>query len=441
MSEIDAKKIELLPCPFCGGAAQAEHFEGKLGRWRWSIGCNDHKPEADDGGEPVAECYGFQSMTSFATKTEAIAAWNRRASLPNEGDGSLAMKPEEIAALKELLAKATPGPWAVEYGHEKQDGQMYWQVHDGQDAIANNQFCYARNSDQNAALIVAAINALPSLIAIAEREAGARGEVAFLPPAGDVDGLCKALLSYQQADADGVMVTVSRQACDEAAALIRSLAGRVEAEKRGQFQARVKPWMDACFGPAISADRTERNHRFIEESLELVQANGCSRSEAHQLVDYVYDRPEGELHQEIGGVMVTLAALCLASDEDMHKAGETELARVWTKVEQIRAKQAAKPKHSPLPQSVESPTVRAETADARVARLEEALGEAKEALRLWKQADTLKDELTEAVQKYIDDGWGDAPSGNHINSLRARAETAYAEASRARTALKEPEHG
>lgn len=80
MPDIDAKKIEeLLPCPFCGGAAQAEHFESKLGRWRWSIGCNDHTSKADDGGEPAAECYGFQSMTSFATKAEAIAAWNRRA--------------------------------------------------------------------------------------------------------------------------------------------------------------------------------------------------------------------------------------------------------------------------------------------------------------------------------------------------------------------------
>ena len=80
MPNIDAKKIEeLLPCPFCGGVAQAEHFESKLGRWRWSIGCNDHTSKADDGGEPAAECYGFQSMTSFATKAEAIAAWNRRA--------------------------------------------------------------------------------------------------------------------------------------------------------------------------------------------------------------------------------------------------------------------------------------------------------------------------------------------------------------------------
>ncbi|WP_457817370.1 hypothetical protein, partial [Staphylococcus aureus] len=42
---------------------------------------------------------------------------------------------------------------------------------------------------------------------------------------------------------------------------------------------------------------------------------------------------------------------------DMHAAGETELARIWTKVDQIRAKQAAKPKHSPLPIAQPSPAV------------------------------------------------------------------------------------
>ncbi|MFM0165704.1 hypothetical protein PQR39_35410 [Paraburkholderia sediminicola] len=115
------------------------------------------------------------------------------------------------------------------------------------------------------------------------------------------------------------------------------------------FQFRVQPWMLACFGAEISADREERNHRFYEEATEAVQANGMTCSEAHQLVDYTYGRPIGELHQEIGGVMVTLAALCLASGVGMHEAAETELARVWTKVEQIRAKQAAKPKHSALP--------------------------------------------------------------------------------------------
>jgi hypothetical protein len=53
--------------------------------------------------------------------------------------------------------------------------------------------------------------------------------------------------------------------------------------------------------------------------------------------------------------MVTLAALCLAQGIDMHECGETELARVWTKVENIRAKQAAKPKNSPLPQHLPIP--------------------------------------------------------------------------------------
>ncbi len=117
----------------------------------------------------------------------------------------------------------------------------------------------------------------------------------------------------------------------------------------GSFQQRVQPWMLACFGEKIAGDREERNHRFLEEALELVQSTSCTASEAHQLVDYVYGRPVGEPAQEVGGVMVTLAALCLANDLDMHMAAETELARIWTKVEQIRAKQAAKPKHSPLP--------------------------------------------------------------------------------------------
>nr|WP_238487065.1 hypothetical protein [Cupriavidus pauculus] len=116
------------------------------------------------------------------------------------------------------------------------------------------------------------------------------------------------------------------------------------------FQARVLPWLLDCFGALIARHKTERNHRFLEEALELVQAAGCTAADAHQLVDYVYGRPVGELRQEVGGVMVTLAALCLAHDLDMHDAGEIELARIWTKISQIRAKQAAKPRNSPLPQ-------------------------------------------------------------------------------------------
>jgi hypothetical protein len=116
-----------------------------------------------------------------------------------------------------------------------------------------------------------------------------------------------------------------------------------------KFQDRVDRWLIACFGLQIARDKQERSHRFIEEALELVQACGCTKAEVEQLVEYVYGRETGEIRQEVGGVMNTLAALCLARDIDMIEAGHVELDRCWTKVDVIRAKQAAKPKFSALP--------------------------------------------------------------------------------------------
>lgn len=118
------------------------------------------------------------------------------------------------------------------------------------------------------------------------------------------------------------------------------------------FQARVVSWFMQCFGLGAVDNKLERQHRFLEESLELVQALGCSKDEAHQLVDYVYGRPKGEPAQEVGGVMTTLAVLCFAYKIKMDDAGETELLRInqFEVTDKIRAKQAAKPKNSPLPQ-------------------------------------------------------------------------------------------
>jgi len=117
------------------------------------------------------------------------------------------------------------------------------------------------------------------------------------------------------------------------------------------FQARVLPWMLECFGEAILADGVERNYRFLEESLELVQATGLTRNEAHELVEYTFNRDVGDPHQEVGGVMVCLAALCICHGLDMHADGETELLRILRPeiIEKIRAKQATKPRYSPLP--------------------------------------------------------------------------------------------
>lgn len=94
------------------------------------------------------------------------------------------------------------------------------------------------------------------------------------------------------------------------------------------LQDRIAVWMEACFGPEISGDREERNYRFIEESLELVQALGATAEDCHTMVDYVFGRPLGEPHQAVGGVVITLGALCIANSLSMHQAGEDELNRV-----------------------------------------------------------------------------------------------------------------
>ena len=117
----------------------------------------------------------------------------------------------------------------------------------------------------------------------------------------------------------------------------------------GKFQHRVRGWMHQCFGVAVSSDKIERGDRLLEETLELLQASDYPEERVTALTRYVFDRPTGELFQEAGGVMVTLAAFCETHDIDMSEAAETELKRIWTKIEQIRAKQAAKPVGSALP--------------------------------------------------------------------------------------------
>ena len=111
-----------------------------------------------------------------------------------------------------------------------------------------------------------------------------------------------------------------------------------------QFQARVRAWVLHCFGQQITDDMTERSFRFLEESLELVQSVGCTKEQAQALIEYVYARPSGDTNQEIGGVMVTLAAFCAAANKNMDLCAEYELLRVNMPemITKIRNKQAAK---------------------------------------------------------------------------------------------------
>lgn len=125
------------------------------------------------------------------------------------------------------------------------------------------------------------------------------------------------------------------------------LQGRRDVE---EFQQQVNGWADDCF-PSWRHDRSERQHRFLEEALELVQSVGTTREEAYQLVDYVFSRPAGEPAQEVGGVRTTLAAFCTAHDLNDQACARAELDRILQPdvMAKIRAKQAAKPKVGPLP--------------------------------------------------------------------------------------------
>jgi hypothetical protein len=72
MNEIGTKvKKEIIkPCPFCGGEADVESLGGENAFFpQWSVGCSDFE----------GNCYGYQSLQSFARRSEAIAAWNKRA--------------------------------------------------------------------------------------------------------------------------------------------------------------------------------------------------------------------------------------------------------------------------------------------------------------------------------------------------------------------------
>lgn len=108
------------------------------------------------------------------------------------------------------------------------------------------------------------------------------------------------------------------------------------------FQAEVKNWLHATFPKEDWSNVEERQLRFIEEAIELVQAAGLNKQQVNNMVDYVYNRAAGAVGQEIGGVAVTFAALCVAMDLDMTDLADRELDRCWYNKEKIAAKQMRK---------------------------------------------------------------------------------------------------
>ena len=115
------------------------------------------------------------------------------------------------------------------------------------------------------------------------------------------------------------------------------------------YSQQIEEWAQKCFGP--NTDKKQRVFRFLEEANELAQSLGCSKEDAHELVEYTWNRPVGIPHQEVGGTMVTLAMLCNYHGMSLEDGAVDELNRINKPevIEKIRAKNATKPRFSPLP--------------------------------------------------------------------------------------------
>jgi hypothetical protein len=111
------------------------------------------------------------------------------------------------------------------------------------------------------------------------------------------------------------------------------------------FQKRVLFWAKKCFGLTLATDVNERNQRFAEEALELLQACGMTKRSVLGAVKYVYNRQIGEKKQEVGGTYTTLALLCAANGIDMVAEGERDLLEIDNEEtsKRIREKRMTKP--------------------------------------------------------------------------------------------------
>lgn len=117
------------------------------------------------------------------------------------------------------------------------------------------------------------------------------------------------------------------------------------------LQRNVGAWVAQVFGKPYLTSVDERACRFGEEAIELVQALGVPEEKVLALVEQVYNKPVGDVDDEVGGAFHTLLALCEGIGMNGGAALLTMLDKVWRpeKMERIRAKRATKVGDDTLP--------------------------------------------------------------------------------------------
>lgn len=98
---------------------------------------------------------------------------------------------------------------------------------------------------------------------------------------------------------------------------------------RWQRQQRISDWVQRIIAePAEATSIPQRALRLLEEAIELAQASGLDKEYVKLLCNNIYSRPIGNIVQELGGVSVTLLAMCSAIGYDADAVEALEVQRV-----------------------------------------------------------------------------------------------------------------
>lgn len=102
-------------------------------------------------------------------------------------------------------------------------------------------------------------------------------------------------------------------------------------------------WATQAFGLGQSTSLTQRGLRLLEEAIEAFQSVDGTPDMAHKLVDFVFGRPPGALHQELGGVGVCMLVLAAAAGLSADDEEQREIDRVLAKpIHEFTKRNAAK---------------------------------------------------------------------------------------------------
>lgn len=209
---------------------------------------------------------------------------------------------------------ATPGPWQYEEG-----GFI--------GAVAGPRVCQMwnkfeenfANCEENARLIVAAVNALKLHNAPKEQwiRRGASSPQAQTQPRN-----CCGFHS------DGGDIFIR---CGNSVAGIKLRHGASPSSPAATSQEILTKWAEDCFGSDQVNSPAIRGLRLAEESIEFSQSVDVPAEKLHALIDYVYSRPKGTPAQELGGVAVTALVAASSIGAQFDDCLQAETQRVLAK--------------------------------------------------------------------------------------------------------------